>query len=97
MMVAAGILGLHHLVVEVLIHLSLAIVLLILSRISNWFLFLHGRFGLAVKPKLLLWFCIGIVVIVRTNILSHPRVCLIVLVALADVIDFVARVIPKVV
>ena len=85
--------------VEILIHRSLALVFLIGRGISHRFLLLHRHFRLAVKAKLLLWFCITVVVIVGTNVLSHQisLLWLIVLVALTDVIDFVPRVIAKVV
>ena len=89
MVVAARILRLHNLVVEILIHRSLALVFLIGRGISHRFLLLHRHFRLAVKAKLLLWFCTTVFVIVGTNILSHQisLLWLIVLVALTDIID----------
>ena len=98
--IAARVLCLHDLVVEILIHLRLTLVFSIGSGMSHWvFLLINGHLWLAVKPKLLLWFCIGIIVIMRTNILSHQIsfIWLIVLVALTDIINLVPRVITKVV
>lgn len=98
MVIAARVFRLHDLVIEVLVHLSLLIIFLLIRWRSLW---LHRHLWFTVKTELLLWFSISIFVIVmRTYILGHkiiPLNILIVLVALTDVINFIARIITKVV